>query len=97
MSGKSLAGYGAGGRGVMTLATCGASPKNIKYLCDKNPSIHGLYAPKSHVKIASPEQIFNDEIDEVVVFSYGYMDEIKQDLAPYTSSGGKLKSLLELI
>lgn len=95
-AGKRLAGYGAGGRGVMTLAMAGLSSSDISYLCDRNQSLHGLYTPRSHIPVVSPDCLLEDPVDEVIVFSFGYLDEIKQQLSRYINRGGRLVSLLEL-
>lgn len=95
--GKTLAGYGAGGRGVMVMAQAGLDNHVIRYLCDQNTAFHGLVTPRSHVPIVGPQQAMADPVDEVVVFSFGYMDEIRRELAPYTAKGGRLTSFLDLL
>jgi C-methyltransferase C-terminal domain len=44
--GKTIAGYGAGGRGVMTLAAMKSASK-LRYLVDKKPKRDGLVVPYS--------------------------------------------------
>jgi len=95
--GRGLAGYGAGGRGIMTLAMSGVGNEEMAYLCDVNSSIHGYYTPKSHLLLVDPQHLLEDWVDEVVVFSFGYMQEISMELSEYTARGGKLISLLELL
>ena len=95
--GRRLAGYGAGGRGIMTLAMSGVGNEEMAYLCDMNSSIHGYYTPKSHLPLVRPQRLLEDWVDEVIVFSFGYMQEITMELSEYTKQGGKLISLLELI
>ena len=95
--GRRLAGYGAGGRGIMTLAMSGIGNEDMAYLCDMNSSIHGYYTPKSHLLLVSPQHLLEDWVDEVIVFSFGYMQEIATQLSEYTAQGGKLISLLELL
>lgn len=94
--GKRLAGYGAGGRGVMTLAAA-ARPSDFVYVCDKNPAYHSLYTPGVHILVDSPDRLLSNSVDEVVVFSFGYFREIYNDLAEFRARGGKLISLLDLI
>ena len=95
--GRRLAGYGAGGRGIMTLAMSGVGNEEMAYLCDMNSSIHGYYTPKSHLTLVGPQHLLEDWVDEVIVFSFGYMQEIATQLSEYTAQGGKLISLLELL
>jgi hypothetical protein len=96
-AGWTVAGYGAGGRGVMTLAMADLNGELMAYLGDQNPSFHGFYAPCSHVPIVSPDYLLKHPTDEVIVFSFGYLDEIRQQLSEYDRRGGRFVSLLELL
>ncbi len=96
-AGQRIAGYGASGRATSTLALAGLTHEQIDYVCDANTSLHGLYLPKSHVPIRPPEHLFDDPVDEVIVFAYGYMAEIAAALTPYVARGGRLTSLLDLL
>ncbi|MCG3128160.1 MAG: hypothetical protein CHACPFDD_03036 [Phycisphaerae bacterium] len=93
--GRRIAGYGAGGRGVMTLAAC-ARPGDVAYLCDANARFHGWLTPRSRVPVVGPEQVAREPVDEVIVFSFGYLDEIRARL---TACGyrGLITPLTELI
>jgi SAM-dependent methyltransferase len=95
-AGLRLAGYGAGGRGVMTLAAMGRRDQ-FEYVCDKNESFHERYTPGSHLPIRPPEYLLDNPVDEVIVFSFGYFDEIAQELREFTARGGKLTSLLDIL
>jgi hypothetical protein len=95
--GRKIAGYGAGGRGVMTLAMAGLDSNDITYLCDQNQSFHGLYTPASHIPVVSPETIRIEPVDEVLVFSYGYMNEIRSTLSEFLRNGGSITSMLDFL
>jgi hypothetical protein len=95
-AGVRLAGYGTGGRGVMTLAAM-AKPGDFSYVCDKNPGFHGLYTPGSHIPIYAPDKLLEDPVDEVIVFSFGYFQEIYDELKEFRARGGRLTSLLDLL
>jgi ubiquinone/menaquinone biosynthesis C-methylase UbiE len=90
-----LAGYGAGGRGVMTLAAI-ASPGDFVYVADKNPNLNGYYTPGSHIPVVTPNRFLVDPVDKAIVFSFGYFQEIYDDLATFRKQGGELISLLDL-
>ncbi len=95
--GRRVAGYGAGGRGVMTLAMAGLTAGDVVFLCDRNASFHGLYTPATHVPVVPPERLLAEPIDEVIVFSYGYMDEIRAELREFEARGGRFTSVLDLL
>src|SRR5690606_34793146 len=93
-AGRRVAGYGAGGRGVWAMAMAGLTRAEIAYLADQNPSFHGLFTPATHIPVVSPEHIRSEPVDELVVFSYAYLEEIR---ARVGSWAGKYTSILELM
>lgn len=95
--GAKLAGYGAGGRGVMTLAMAGITTREIEYLCDQNVSFHGLLTPATHIPVVSPDHVDAAPVDEIIVFSYAYMGEIRERLHRFAERGGRFTSILDLI
>jgi SAM-dependent methyltransferase len=95
-AGESVAGWGAGGRGVMTLAYTGLNDGDVDYLVDRNPHAHGHVAPGSHVPVVAPEHLAENPVDHLVVFSYGYMDEIREH-ARELGCDEELVSVLDLL
>ena len=87
-SGKKLAGYGAGGRGVMTLAAMQTASK-LLYLVDKKPKRPGLLVPKSGIPVVGIETLESDPVDELLVFSFGYIKEITHEVC---AQGGYMPS-----
>jgi len=94
--GRRVAGYGAGGRGVMTLAAM-KSAKKIAYVCDQNENFYGKVTPKSHLPIYHPNKLQEDPVDTLLVFSYGYIDEIKKTVAALQNPPKYIVSLLEVL
>jgi hypothetical protein len=78
------------------LAAC-ARPGDVAYLVDKNPAFHSLFTPVSHVPVCGPELLLSDPVDEVVVFSFGYFNEISEELTEVRTKGTRLVSLLDLL
>jgi ubiquinone/menaquinone biosynthesis C-methylase UbiE len=93
---RKLAGYGGGGRGVMTLAAMNNACK-IEYLVDKKPKGIGLLTPKSGVPLVGIDKLISDPVDEILVFSFGYMAEIQAELRKLGYSGSQLHSLLDIL
>jgi SAM-dependent methyltransferase len=96
-SSKNIVAYGAGGRGIMTIAALRNSDK-INFIVDKNPKDKDIYSPKSHLKVYGLE-IFNEIKPEIiVVFSFGYFDEIKEELTvKYGLIFAKFISILDIL
>jgi SAM-dependent methyltransferase len=75
---KKIVAYGAGGRGVMTLAAI-KNPERIYYAVDKNPKAADIFMPKSHIQIFNTQKLKEETVDIIIVFSFGYFDEIVQE------------------
>jgi hypothetical protein len=95
--GRRVAGWGAGGRGVMTLAYTGLDKDNVAYLVDRNPHAHGWLAPASHAPVVPPSHLDVDPVDDLIVFSYGYLDEIREQVENELQSSPRLVSVLDLL
>jgi AAA+ superfamily predicted ATPase len=95
--GRKVAGYGGWGRGVTTLAIAKLTPRDLEFVIDQNINLHGKYTPVSSIQIISPNEAKNIPVDVIIVFNYAYMDEIKESLNWFTSSGGTLVSVLDLL
>ena len=94
--GNTLAGYGAGGRGVMTLAAM-KEARRFAYLADRNPKRSGLLVPKSGVPLVGIEELIKTRADNVLVFSFGYMREIGEALRAIGYRDEQLHSLLDVL
>ena len=94
--GKKIAGYGAGGRGIMTLAAM-ENVEAFKYLVDMNPKHQGFLSPKSGLQVFMPEKLLHDPVDEIVVFSFGYFEEIVETVKQYGYGRKQLISVLDLL
>jgi protein-L-isoaspartate O-methyltransferase len=95
-AGRTVGGYGAGGRGVMTLAFAGLDASDLVCVADQNEHFHGLVMPKSHVPVVSPATLVDTAPDDIIVFSYGYIAEIREALAEATARGSRIWSLLDI-
>lgn len=96
-SGKKIAGYGAWGRGSTTLAMANLTAQDLVFVCDKNPLLHDCFTPGSNIIIKPPLAIIDEEVDEVIVFCYGYIEEIKSYLRKHLDRGGKITSVIEFL
>jgi hypothetical protein len=95
-SGKRLAGYGAGGRGVMTLAAM-SNASTLSYLVDKKPKRQGLVVPKTGIPLVDIDALRLDPVDEILVFSFGYMQEIQAEVGALGYIPSQFHSLLDVL
>ncbi len=63
----------------MTLAALNNANK-LEYLVDKKPKSEGVFAPKYHLPVYQITQLKTQPVDEVIIFSFGYIKEITEDL-----------------
>lgn len=92
--GRRIAGYGAAGRGVDTCVIAGITSNLLTCIYDKNPSFQEKLTPVSRIPVKRPSDLFDDNPDELIVFSYGYLDEIREY---YSNFDGKIISMLDII
>jgi hypothetical protein len=69
----------------------------FRYLIDKKPKRPGLVAPKSGVPLVSLEALKESPVDEILVFSFGYMREIQDELAMFGYQPSQFHSLLDVL
>jgi SAM-dependent methyltransferase len=86
---KSVAGYGAPGKGNTLLNYCGIRTDFLDYTVDRNPYKHGRYLPGTHIPIFPPEKIFETKPDYVLILPWNLKDEIMSQLAQISSWGAK--------
>lgn len=78
-SDKKIAAYGAGGRGIMTLAAIG-NYNRLAYIVDKNPKAIKICSPKTHLGVYNLDILSQQKVDIIIVFSFGYFDEIVEEV-----------------
>jgi SAM-dependent methyltransferase len=87
--GKSLAGYGAPGKGNTLLNYCGIRTDFLDYTVDRNPYKQGKYLPGTHIPIFPPERIAETKPDYVLILPWNLKDEIMSQLAYIGSWGAR--------
>ena len=75
-AGKTVAGYGAPGKGNTLLNYCGIRVDFISYTVDRNPYKQGKFLPGTHIPIFSPEKINETRPDYLLVLPWNLKDEI---------------------
>lgn len=91
---SNVVGFGAGGRGVMTVAAL-KEHKKIKALLDSNYKSNKYLTPKTRIPIAGPDSWSQYKDAYCIVFSFGYFDEILESLIKVGFKKEKIISLLK--
>lgn len=87
--GKSIAGYGAPGKGNTLLNYCGIRTDFLDFTVDRNPYKQGKYTPGTHIPICDPAQIKVAKPDYVFILPWNLKDEIIQQNSFIREWGGK--------
>jgi C-methyltransferase C-terminal domain/Methyltransferase domain len=88
--GKSVAGYGAPGKGNTLLNHCGIRSDLMSYTVDRSPVKQGKYLPGTHIPIYPPEHLAETRPDFVLVLPWNLRTEISHQLEYVRSWGAKL-------
>ena len=87
-SGKSVAGYGAPGKGNTLLNYCGIRTDFIDFVVDRNPYKQGRFLPGSRIPIYSPAKIDEMRPDFVLILPWNIKEEVMKQMAHVTTWGG---------
>ncbi len=88
-AGRSVAGYGAPGKGNTLLNYCGIREDFLDYTVDRNPYKHGKFLPGTHIPVFAPEKLSQMKPDYVLILPWNLKDEIIAQLAYVREWGGK--------
>jgi SAM-dependent methyltransferase len=87
--GKSIAGYGAPGKGNTLLNYCGIRTDFIDYTVDRSSYKQGKFLPGTHIPIHSPEKIQETKPDYVLILPWNFKDEIMTQMSHIRTWGGQ--------
>lgn len=88
--GRTVAGYGAPGKGNTLLNHCGIRSDLLAYTVDRSPIKQGKFLPGTHIPIYAPERLAETKPDYILVLPWNLRDEISRQLSYVGSWGGKL-------
>ncbi len=89
-SGKSVAGYGAPGKGNTLLNHCGIRSDLMSYTVDRNPVKQGKFTPGTRIPIFGPERLAQTRPDYVLVLPWNLREELSHQLDYVRDWGGRL-------
>jgi len=87
--GKTIAGYGAPGKGNTLLNYCGVRSDFIDYTVDRNTYKQGKFLPGTHIPIFQPEKIRETKPDYVLILPWNIKDEIMSQVGYIREWGGQ--------
>lgn len=88
-SGKTIAGYGAPGKGNTLLNYCGIRTDFLDFTVDRNPYKHGKYTPGTHIPIFPPDFVNEKKPDYLLILPWNLKNEIMEQMAHIREWGGR--------
>jgi SAM-dependent methyltransferase len=88
--GRSVAGYGAPGKGNTLLNHCGIRADLLSYTVDRSPFKQGKFLPGTHIPIFAPDRLAETRPDYVLVLPWNLREEISAQLDYVRQWGGRL-------
>jgi hypothetical protein len=88
--GKTVAGYGAPGKGNTLLNHCGIRSDLLQYTVDRSPVKQGKFLPGTHIPIYAPNRLAETKPDYILVLPWNLREEISDQLSYVRSWGGRL-------
>lgn len=86
--GRSIAGYGAPGKGNTLLNYCAIRTDFIDYTVDRNPYKQNKFLPGTHIPIYDPQKIIETKPDYVLILPWNFKDEIMEQMKEIYQWGG---------
>jgi len=87
---KTIAGYGASGRGTIIMNYCHLDANYLDYVIDDAPAKQDAFTPGNHLQIRSSQILATkNRPDYVVLFAWSFFEEIKKKNKKYLETGGK--------
>jgi SAM-dependent methyltransferase len=87
--GKTIAGYGAPGKGNTLLNYCGIRTDFVDYVVDRNPYKHGRFLPGTHIPIFPPDKLRETQPDIIMILPWNLKDEIMDQISYIREWGGR--------
>ncbi len=87
--GKTVAGYGAPGKGNTLLNYCGIRTDFMDYTVDRNPHKQGKLLPGTHIPVFGPEKIDETRPDYIFILPWNLKDEIIDQMSRAREWGAK--------
>lgn len=88
-AGKSIAGYGAPGKGNTLLNYCGVRTDFLDYTVDRSPHKQGTFLPGTHIPVFPPDKIKETRPDYVLILPWNLKEEIMSQMAYIRDWGGQ--------
>src|SRR5262249_29331080 len=87
---KTVWGYGASTKGMVTLQHCGVGATSLVAIAERNPDKYGLLTPGSDIPITGEAEMREARPDYLLVLPWHFLPEFVERESDYLDAGGKL-------
>jgi hypothetical protein len=87
--GKTIAAYGAAAKGSTLVNYVGIGTDLVDFVVDRNVHKQGLFMPGTHLPIADPSRLLDDQPDYLLLLAWNFKDEILEQQSEYAARGGR--------
>ncbi|GAB5534319.1 MAG: class I SAM-dependent methyltransferase [Rubricoccaceae bacterium] len=87
--GKTVAGYGAPGKGNTLLNYCGIRTDLLAFTVDRNPYKQGTFTPGARIPVYDPSHVFEARPDYLLILPWNLRDEIAEQMNGIREWGGQ--------
>jgi len=87
--GGRIAGYGAAAKANTLTHYFGIGKNYLEYIADLSKHKQGLYFSGNKLPIVSPETIYSDKPEYILILAWNFADEIMKQQNAYSENGGK--------
>ena len=88
-AGKKVVAYGAAAKGNTLLNYAGVKPDLVEFVCDAALAKQGKFMPGSHIPILSPNAIYEQKPEFVLILPWNISEEIRLQMEDLSSMGVK--------
>ena len=89
-AGRTVAAYGAPGKGNTLLNHCGIRSDLISFAVDRSPHKHGRFLPGTHIPISPVERLAEERPDTIVIMPWNLRAEITRQLEYVREWGARI-------
>lgn len=91
-----VSGFGGWGRGIGSIVQANLTESELYCVFDNNHNLDNCFIPGSNIPIYNPTQKILEQINEIIVFNYGYIDEISRQILNLTDKDIKITNINEI-
>jgi 2-polyprenyl-3-methyl-5-hydroxy-6-metoxy-1,4-benzoquinol methylase len=87
--GRTVAAYGASGKGAIFVNYCGVGAREIRFIVDDTPDKQGRLYPGARIPIVPSHRLRGERPDYLVILAWNFAREIMEKTVDFARAGGR--------